>query len=55
MSGHPGGDTFPAPSINGQVREAQDILVGPDFILVCFISVEIKVLCEIDMNLKGLF
>lgn len=49
------GSTFLAPSINGQVREAADRLVGPDFIPVCFVSVEMKVFSEMDMNLEALF
>lgn len=55
VCGHQGGDTFLAPSINEQVKKAEDILVGPDFIPACFVFVEIEVLCEIDMNLEGLF
>ena len=54
MCGHQGGDAFLAPSISGLVGKAEDILVGPDFIPACFVSVEIKVLCEIGMNVKGL-
>lgn len=55
MCGHQGGDTFQTLSIGGQVRKAEETLVGPDFIPVYFVSAEIKVLCEIDVNLKGLF
>lgn len=55
MWGHQVGDTFLAPSIQGQVRKPEDILAGPDFIAVGFVSVEIEVVCEINMNFKGLF
>lgn len=55
MCGRRGGDTFLAPSVGGQRRTAEDVLVGPDFIPECFVSVKIKVLCEIDTSLKSLF
>lgn len=53
--GHRGGDTFLAPSVNGQVRAAEDVSLGADPFPGCFVSVKIKVLCAIDRNLKGLF
>lgn len=55
VCGYQGGDTFLAPSIHGQVRKPEDISMGSDSTPECFISAEIQVLCEINMNLKGLF
>ena len=52
---HQGGGTCLAPSISGQVRKDGDVLVGLDFTPASFMSVEIKMLCEICMNSKGLF